>query len=212
MSNDGIKLRLNGVLKDVKKASDNGGGERNNEHRMMLASLEQRKMELDAEQRALWEKEARIERREQEVEARAEKLENEIVRLGELFASAHREKIAALEKNEEELVALALAVTRKALQHEIENGRYKIGEIVKGTLAAVRKGASTAVKVNPEDAEAARAAIDALDFEEAGKSLRIVEDESIPPAACGVETESGCVYSDVEGRLKVIEQNLLQKT
>jgi flagellar biosynthesis/type III secretory pathway protein FliH len=38
-----------------------------------------------------------------------------------------------------------------------------------------------------------------------------VADPQVPPAACCIETESGKIYSDVEGRLDRIEEGLLKK-
>ncbi len=161
--------------------------------------------------------EAALEHREQELSRGQAQLAEQMAlaqqtsaRLSELVAAVQREQAQMLEANEETLVAFCLSITKKVLQHEIENGRYKIGEIVKAALEAVRASGSIVVRVNPQDRGLTEAAMQEMRQAPDGKRISVQPDDSVPPAACRIETESGWAMSDVDSRLERIEESLLK--
>ena len=171
------------------------------------------------------EREKDLHRREQGLSARENELanrENELARkeaecdaklhqLADLINSARQEKAQMLESNEEEIVTFSLSITEKVLQYEIENGRYKIGEVVRSTLRAVRDKGALIVRVNPRDYELARAAVEQLSRQFGTTRINCVSDGSIPLASCCIETDSGKIFSEIPGRLERIERSLLKK-
>ncbi len=143
--------------------------------------------------------------------SRERTLDEQLARLADLLAAVERERADLLQANEEEIVAFSLSITEKVLQYEIENGRYKIGEVVAATLRAVRDKGSVVVRVNPKDLELAQQALQQMGQAAEGGRVSAVADEAVPPASCCIETDSGKVFSEVPERLKRIEQNLLKR-
>jgi flagellar biosynthesis/type III secretory pathway protein FliH len=168
-----------------------------------------RKLAHEREQRARGE--AELARRQAQLAEKEKALDERMAQLARLVSSVEQEKVGLLQANEEEIVSFSLSITEKVLQYEIENGRYKIGEVVSSTLRAVRDKGAVVVRVNPRDLEMTRAALATM-AEGAGPGrASAVADESIPLASCCIETDSGKVFSEIPGRLKRIEQSLLKK-
>jgi flagellar biosynthesis/type III secretory pathway protein FliH len=166
---------------------------------------------LAAEQERSAQAQAELARREQRLAEREKALDEQLTRLADLIAAAEQERTELLRENEEEIVSFSLSITEKVLQYEIENGRYKIGAIVAATLQAVRDKGSVLVRVNPRDLEQTQEALKRVSqFGESGR-ISAVADESIQPASCCIETDSGKVFSEVPERLKRIEQSLLKR-
>jgi flagellar biosynthesis/type III secretory pathway protein FliH len=172
---------------------------------------------LAEEVRRLSEREAELARREQQladleaalVEER-KILDERSSELASLISSASSQKAAMLEANEEEIVSLSLSITQKVLQYEVENGHYKIGEIVKSALQAVRDRGATVVRVNPRDRGLTEEAVAKLSEGSGRGRITVVSDESIPLASCCIETDSGKAFSEIPGRLKKIEQSWMR--
>jgi len=138
-------------------------------------------------------------------------LDQHMEQFAALLEGLHRERTQMLEENEEAIVALSLSVTRTVLQHEIENGSYKIGEIVRGAIDTVRNEGSINVKVNPQDFELAQAALEKIKGEGEDRQITMEADEAVAPAACLLETDSGRMLSDVAARLERVENTLMKR-
>jgi flagellar biosynthesis/type III secretory pathway protein FliH len=159
----------------------------------------------------LADREARLEEREADLAAREKDVQEKMDELARLITSVKEEKAQMLEANEEEIISFSLSITQKVLQYEIENGRYKIEEVVKSALRAVRDRGSIVVRVNPVDLELTRSAVNRLGRHFGTQRITCVGDESISPASCCIETESGKIFSEIPGRLERIEKSLLKK-
>ena len=163
------------------------------------------------EEEMLRRKKAELDRKVMEMAQSQKVLDDRIATLAQLIGEVKRKKVELLEESEETIVALCLSITEKVLQHEIEEGRYKIGEIVKGAMEAVRANGKITVRVNPKDLSLAQAAVKKLCETTEHSEIVAVADESVPLAACCIETESGRIFSDVAGRFERIERSLLRK-
>jgi flagellar biosynthesis/type III secretory pathway protein FliH len=183
-------------------------GEATDDGRLKLA---QRAEKLAALRRELDRREADLARRESELAEMQKALDDKLERLAGLIGSVQEEKTEMLEANEEEIVSFSLSITEKVLQCEIENGRYKIGEVVRSTLQAVRERGAMVVRVNPRDYEMAVASVEKLGRTYGTTHITCVPDESIPLASCCIETDAGKVFSEIPGRLKRIESSLLKR-
>ena len=166
---------------------------------------------LRSRHEALLRKEAELTRREAEILAKGRDLDLKLTQLGALIDGIRKERAALLEDNEQEIVSLSLGIAEKVLQHEIENGRYRIDAAVRSALDAVRSNGATVVRVSPQDYELTKAAVEKLDRSHGGARVSVVADPSIPPASCCIETDSGKALSEVRGSLERIERSLLKK-
>ncbi len=213
MSNDEQVLRFNRPLRSV---GPPGEARRTRQEPARVRTVEQ--LQMVEKQEQLEERAAELERREREMARRAEELDRRERQIGErieelarLIGSVKEEKVEMLEANEEEIVSFSLRITEKVLQHEIEQGRYKIAEVVKSALRAVRDKGAVVVRVNPRDYEMTTKAAERLAQTYGRTNITMVPDESIPAASCCIETDSGKIFSEIPGRLAKIEKSLLKK-
>jgi flagellar biosynthesis/type III secretory pathway protein FliH len=172
------------------------------------ARLAQQEQALQEQAAALQAREQELAGREAALNAREQALEQNESQLGALIQSVNDEKVQLLEANEEEIISFSLSIAEKVLQYELENGNYRIGEVVRSTLQAVRDHGNLVVRVNPRDLELTRAALAEL----GNANISAVADESIPVASCCIETDAGKVHSEIPGRLERIERSLLKKS
>ena len=166
--------------------------------------------EIRRREEELTQREAELQQGREAVTQSRAAVDQQMEQFAALLEGLHRERIQMLEENEEAIVALSLSVTRKVLQHEIENGSYKIGEIVRGAIDTVRNEGTINVKVNPQDYELAQAAVEKVKGEGEERQIALEADESVAPAACLLETDSGRILSDVAARLQRVENTLMK--
>jgi len=211
MSSEGARVRFNRPLRELRAA---GASRRGPQGEPALAQGSERLAEdarrLEAARQELSRREEALARREAEVGQKEKALEERLAELAALIGGIKEKRAEMLQANEEEIVSFSLSITEKVLQYEIENGRYKIGEVVKSTLRALRDKGSVVVRVNPQDYELAKAAVDKLEATYGTTRITTVPDESIPLASCCLETDSGKIFSEIPGRLARIEHSLLK--
>ncbi len=211
MSNESV-LRFDRPLRDVRKQPDRTAQAEQRRvgtvEELQLADREQqvveRSSEIDRRERALTQREAELAEKEKG-------LDRELEQVARLISSLHEEKLEMLESNEEEIVSFSLSIAEKLLQHQIEHGRYKIGEVVRSALRAVRDRGPVVVRVNPRDHELTKRAVEKLGQTYGRTRITTVPDDSIPLASCCIETESGKIFSEIPGRLKKLEKTLLKE-
>lgn len=211
MSNETV-LRFDRPLRDVRKQPDRTAQAEQRRvgtvEELQLADREQqvveRSSEIDRRERALTQREAELAEKEKG-------LDRELEQVARLISSLHEEKLEMLESNEEEIVSFSLSIAEKLLQHQIEHGRYKIGEVVRSALRAVRDRGPVVVRVNPRDHELTKRAVEKLGQTYGRTRITTVPDDSIPLASCCIETESGKIFSEIPGRLKKLEKTLLKE-
>jgi len=209
MSNELPRLRFNRPLSGVRARrrpgpQPGGAGQ-------AAGHLAERSRALRRQAEELARREALLEQKETELAARESAVEERLRELGALIRSVNEQKAQMLAENEEEIVALSLSITQKVLQYEIEHGKYKIDEVVRSTIQAVRDKGAVVVRVNPRDYELARAAVAELEQTFGTTRITTVPDESIPLASCCIETDYGKVFSEIPGRLERIERSLLNR-
>jgi flagellar biosynthesis/type III secretory pathway protein FliH len=207
MSNDRPAIRLTRALRAVRASVLPAQALR--QPYAETGQLEDLRRRLATEQECSSQARGELARQEARLAERLQALDEQSARLAALIASVERQRQELLESNEEEIVSFSLSITEKVLQCEIENGRYRIGEIVAAALRAVRDKGVVAVRVNPRDLEAARLALGAMSGAPEAGRFSAVADESVSPASCCIETDSGKVFSEIPERLKRIEQNLM---
>ncbi|MHC4787684.1 MAG: FliH/SctL family protein [Planctomycetota bacterium] len=207
MSSEQPRLRFDRPLGRVTHTAPRRQGRARTVEELQLAERQRR---TDAAQQELAAREMALSQAEKELTQKEELLDAKLEELAALISSVKEEKVEMLEANEEEIVSFSLSITEKVLQYEIESGRYRIGEVVKSTLQAVREKGALVVRVNPRDYEMTRAAVDSLEQTYGTTRIRTVPDESIPLASCCIETDSGKIFAEIPGRLERIERILLK--
>ena len=211
MSNETV-LRFDRPLRDVRKQPDRTAQAEQRRvgtvEELQLADREQQLVERGSE---LDRRESALTQREAELAEREKGLDRELEQVARLISSLHEEKLEMLESNEEEIVSFSLSIAEKLLQHQIEHGRYKIGEVVRSALRAVRDRGPVVVRVNPRDHELTKRAVEKLGQTYGRTRITTVPDDSIPLASCCIETESGKIFSEIPGRLKKLEKTLLKE-
>ena len=149
MSSDGPTIRLTRPLGAV-RAGGQAAPPPPSAEQVQAAEL---RRQLAAAKEHCSRREAELARLEAQLADRSKALDEKLAQLAHLILSVEQERVALLQTNEEEIVSFTLSITEKVLQYEIEDGRYKIGDVVRATLSAVRDRGTVLVRVNPRDLE-----------------------------------------------------------
>jgi flagellar assembly protein FliH len=132
------------------------------------------------------------------------RLREDLVRERERIAVALRDfqvqRADYYSKVESELVQLALAITRKILHRESQIDPMVVAGLVKVMLERLNQNTNVTVRVRPQDAESWRRELSA----HAG--LQVIEDATLQPNDCVLETDLGVANMGLEAQLKEVEQ------
>jgi type III secretion protein L len=124
------------------------------------------------------------------------------------LAAGERERLLAAA--ERDVVALALTLARKVLGRELGAGEGAVVDLAAQALAQVRDRREVALRVNPADAAALRAAEGRLGGIVARARLAIREDPGMPQGGVVVETDAGCADAGIEAQLDRLEVALAE--
>jgi len=109
---------------------------------------------------------------------------------------------------ETETIRLALAIARKIIGHETEQGSV-IGHVVQTAMRKVADPRNLTVRLNPKDIDTVKAFNgEMLLDDDVGAVFRLEADESIQRGGCMVETSLGDVDARIDQQLKIIEDRL----
>lgn len=126
-----------------------------------------------------------------------------------LLAQARRERQAILQAAEADIARLAFEIARKVVGDAIQAEPAAVLPIVRAAVERLAEEDELVVRVNPRDAvlvEEQRAAW--LEGIPAKKAVRVVEDSSVEPGGCVIESEHGMVDARTGRRLDRIERVL----
>ncbi|MGB9196345.1 MAG: FliH/SctL family protein [Terriglobales bacterium] len=147
-------------------------------------------------------------------EARAEGFregQNEAHKKFEADLTAHKkfvsEAIASFEQEREkyflnvegQLVHLALAIAGKILHREAQVDRMVVAGLVKVALERMQQTTKAVIRIRPEDALSWR------HYFNTSPDLEIIEDPTLEPNACRIETELGVAEMGLDAQLKEVE-------
>jgi len=140
-----------------------------------------------------------------EAERRArEAFEAEIARLkkqvADLASSFQQERNEYYSKVEVELVHFALAIAARILHREAQVDRLVVAGLVKVMLEKLQQGTRVMVRVRPEEADSWR------HYFHEFSNLQVVEDSSLEPKGCVMETELGTADMGLDAQLKEVEK------
>jgi len=140
-----------------------------------------------------------------EAERRArEAFDTEIARLkkqvADLASSFQQERNDYYSKVEVELVHFALAIAARILHREAQVDRMVVAGLVKVMLEKLQQGTRVMLRVRPEEAESWRHCFHEI------SNLQVVEDSSLEPKGCVMETELGTADMGLDAQLKEVEK------
>ncbi|MDH4581034.1 flagellar assembly protein FliH [Pseudomonas sp. BN415] len=108
---------------------------------------------------------------------------------------------------EESLVHLTSLITRQVIQRELRVDSSQIRHVLREALKLLPMGASNLrIHINPQDFEQVKAL-----RERHEETWRILEDESLEPGGCRVETEHSRIDASIETRLSQAMKQLFEQ-
>jgi len=129
-----------------------------------------------------------------------EELARERQRVANLILEFQQQRKDYYSKVELELVHLALAIAAKILHREAQVDRLVVAGLVKVMIERLQQKTNITIRVRPEDAESWR------HFFRDQTNLKVVEDFTLEPKACWLETDLGVADMGLEAQLKEVEQ------
>jgi flagellar assembly protein FliH len=129
-----------------------------------------------------------------------EEVAQERKRVAGLISEFQRQRSDYYAKVELDVVQLALAIAAKILHRESQVDPMVVAGLVKVTIERLQQKTTVVLRIRPEDAESWRHYF--RDY----ANLQIVEDASLAPKACFLETEVGVADMALESQLKEVEQ------
>ena len=136
-----------------------------------------------------------------------EQLAGERSRLAEALVQFTRERAAYFEKIESEVVQLALSIARKILHRESQLDPLLLAGIVRVALEQIDGATEVTLRLHPQNAEDWRRYF-SLQVDPPNRPV-IVEDPSLSPDHCTLETAMGTAKVGIETQLKEIEQGMM---
>jgi flagellar assembly protein FliH len=121
-------------------------------------------------------------------------------KLAQLLGDFKRERDDYYSKVEAELVRLALSIAAKILHREAQVDPMLIAGIVKVAVEKLQQNTKVSIKVRPEEAPKWQQC-----FSQAA-NVQIVEDGSLAPMDCVLETDAGSAAMSIDAQLKEIEK------
>jgi len=129
-----------------------------------------------------------------------EELALERKRVADLILEFQQQRKDYYSKVELELVHLALAIAAKILHREAQVDRMVVAGLAKVMIDRLQQKTNIAIRVRPEDAENWR------HYFRDQPVVKILEDFTLEPKACQLETDLGVAELGLEAQLKEVEQ------
>jgi flagellar assembly protein FliH len=140
--------------------------------------------------------------------ASREKVDQAVAALRAAIEETEKIRSRDRERMEIETVRLALAIAKKIVHYETENGNV-IQKVVKEAMQQVADPRKLTVRLNPKDIEAVEALGDQLqNIEDADAQLALEGDEAVGRGGCVIEARLGDVDARIDQQIKVIEERL----
>ena len=180
----------------------------------MLLNARARAREIIGQAQATAQEVARAERRQAWESGYAEGMEQArqdmalvAQRLAALVTNAAIDHAAGLRNQDDELLALALAMTRAVLRHEVQMAPQTILGVARAALDEMRLESSVLLRVHPDDAAVLQEQLAALALPPAIHAS-VVADATLTPGGCVVESGGSRVDGRIEKQLERMESLL----
>jgi len=129
-----------------------------------------------------------------------ESLAQERKRISDTLTAFQQQRAEYYSKVEIELVHFALGIAAKILHREAQVDRMVVAGLVKVMLDKLQKGSRVVVRLRPEEVGSWR------HYFHENPDLQIVEDATLEPRDCVLETELGTTEMGLDAQLKEVEK------
>lgn len=129
-----------------------------------------------------------------------ELLAQERSRISDTLSAFQQQKADYYSKVEIEMVHFALGIAAKILHREAQVDRMVVAGLVKVMLDKLQKGSRVVVRVRPEEVGSWR------HYFHDNPDLQIIDDASLEPRDCVLETELGTTEMGLDAQLKEVEK------
>jgi len=129
-------------------------------------------------------------------------------RFNEAVQKLAEERDAMYERAAEETVKLALAISKKVINHEVSINPDMVLGMVRKAMQKIKDGQSIRLRVHPQDLNTlSQASLDKSDKGGAAfKGLVFQADDSLAPGDCLIETRQENIDASISSQLAVIEE------
>ncbi len=135
-----------------------------------------------------------------------EKVAGEFSQALETLNQAVKERKKIIKDAESEILKLALKVAEQIIRSEVSLHRDVCMNIVSEAIGRVSDREQILIKVNREDVDQIKKYKDQISrLADGVKSLSIIEDSSVEPGGCVIETNLGYVDARISTKIKAIE-------
>ncbi|HKX26681.1 MAG TPA: FliH/SctL family protein [Blastocatellia bacterium] len=178
---------------------------------LQAAQAEARRLIADAESRAAEIQRAARERGQAEAQALAQAELHQAAEELRAQLAASLDELAGLRteiaaRTEQDLVRLALEIAKKIVHREVKVDHEIALTLARVALSRIHGRASAIVRLHPDDCAYVRDRCERLGTESA---VEIVEDRSINPGGCIVQSELGEIDARIEQQFAEIEKNFI---
>ncbi|MDR2552464.1 MAG: flagellar assembly protein FliH [Treponema sp.] len=216
-----IKEAETAAFAEVKRKTDQAQvlkQEAGEEAEKILAEAREKAKQLETEARGSFEnrrKEAEDQGFQAGREAGFAEGKDEVSRLVErtriMLERAQEKRGEILAETEQQIIDLVLLVARKVIKVISENQRNVVVSNVVQALRKIKSRGSVLIRVNMLDLKLTTEHKKGfIDMVEGAKSLQIIEDSSVDPGGCVIETEFGEVDARIGSQLAELEQKILE--
>jgi flagellar assembly protein FliH len=116
-----------------------------------------------------------------------------------------------LAETEQEIIDLVLLISRKVIKVISENQRNVVISNVIQALRKVKGRGNIIIRVNIVDVKLSTEHIkDFIQLVEGAKSLQVVEDSTVDPGGCVIETDFGEIDARISSQLAELESKILE--
>jgi flagellar assembly protein FliH len=140
---------------------------------------------------------------------------DEVTRLVErtqtILERAQEKRAEILAETEQQIIDLVLLISRKVIKIISENQRNVVISNVVQALRKVKGRGNIIIKVNMVDIKlATEHKKEFIDLVEGSKSVQIIEDSTVDPGGCVIETDFGEIDARISSQLSELEQKILE--
>ncbi|MDR0383623.1 MAG: flagellar assembly protein FliH [Spirochaetaceae bacterium] len=120
-------------------------------------------------------------------------------------------RLEIIEQAEQEIIDIALLIARKVVKVISESQRQVVVENIKEALGKIKGKGKITVKVNTDDMETAGEYLDEfINLLEGSGDIRMLEDSSVDPGGCYIETDFGEVDARIAMQFAELESKILE--
>jgi len=128
-----------------------------------------------------------------------------------ILERAQEKRTEILAETEQQIIDLVLLISRKVIKVISENQRNVVISNVAQALRKVKGRGNIYIRVNVVDIRlATEHKKEFIDMVEGAKSVQIVEDTTVDPGGCVIETDFGEIDARISSQLAELEQKILE--